>query len=133
MKTQEMLSQNREDAEILSRRHQSIIQLQESFPLVAATTFSPSVGTGASNDKASNIESIENIFVDRTLREKMDNFEWDSDAFIKERNSSLDEESLQLSWKSLEGTVMHIDEGSTIDASCQGRDQPITQDYSGEE
>ena len=88
---------------------------------------------GASNDKASNIESIENIFVDLKLRKKMDNFEWDTDAFIRERNSSLDDESLQLSWKSFEGTVMHIDEGSTVDASSQERGQPIIQDYSREE
>ena len=133
IKTEEMLSQNRGDAGVLRRTHQGITELQEPLPLVAATTFSSSVGMGASNDKASNIESIENIFVDLKLRKKMDNFEWDTDAFIRERNSSLDDESMQLSWKSFEGTVMHIDEGSTVDASSQERGQPIIQDYSREE
>merc|ERR1711998_471257 len=102
---EEIVSQNVENIEVLKDGLASL-------PCNLEDTFSPTLNVDEPNDKVSNIESIENIFVDPILREKIDDFDWDADAFARERGSSLDDESLQLSWKSFEGTIMHIDENS---------------------
>ena len=89
-----------------------------------------SLNTETPERKSSNIDSIEKIFVDPDFK-KMD--DWDTDAFAREMNSSVDDESLQLSWKSYEGTIVHIDEGSVINGSYQEKGQLIINDhYRGE-